>query len=635
VAGTTSRRPAGADPPRRRDRPGRPGRRRRLLRRLLGTRAKSYDLLRPFLGRHWPALAGAAGSTVALTVAGLAAPWPLKFALDRIIAGRAQPFTLGPDEVVLLGFVAGLVLVIAGVEALASYYSDFWLNRAGERIVHELRVATYAHLQRLSLAFHAGRRKGDLVARVTGDVNAVGDLFSQTIGTLASAVLVLVGMFAVTIFLDPFLAVVAFLVTPLLFLVTRHYQRRITLMARTQRAKEGEIASLATEALSAMSVVKAFGTEGYEHDRVHRTSAERLEAGVEVSRVEARFSALVDVMGAFATAAVLGLGVMRVARGHISAGDLVVFVAYTGKLYKPLRDISKQASKAARAMARIDRITEVLASGQVLPDRGRGPVPARAAGEVHLTDVCFGYTPDRLALRGIDLHVPPGSRLAVVGESGAGKSTIAALVARFYDPDDGQVFLDRLDVRKYPLGWLREQVGVLLQDTILFSGTVVENICYGLDATPVQIRWAAEQAGALEFVDALPHGFDTLLGPGGVGLSGGQRQRLGIARVLLRDPPVLVLDEPTTGLDADSEARVVAALDALVAGRTTILVTHSTALARTADAVAVVSAGRVAEYGTPENLLAGDTSFRRMALTQQLASRPLDLGVLRQQAGRA
>jgi ATP-binding cassette, subfamily B, bacterial len=601
--------------------------------RLLGARPDSWRLLRPYLSRHRSALVGAGLATVAMTLAGLAAPWPLKFAIDRIIAGRSAGFVLGPDDAVLLGGVVGAVLLVAAVDAFASYRSDLALKRAGERIVHEMRVDTYAHLQRLSLAYHFNRRKGDLVARVTADVNAVGDLFSQTLGTLASAVLVLVGMFAVTVFLDPLLAAVAFLVTPLLFVVSRHYQRRITLMARAQRKKEGEIASLATEALSAMSVVKAFGTEDYEHGRVHRSSEERLTAGVEVSRVEARFAALVDVMGALATAAVLGLGVLQVAQGRISAGDLVVFVAYSGKLYKPLKDISKQASRVARATARIDRITEVLLSGQMLPDRARGPVPARAAGEVHLAEVTFGYTPGRLVLAGVDLHVPAGTRLAVVGQSGAGKSTIAALVARFYDPVEGQVFLDRTDVRKYPLSWLREQVGVLLQDTILFSGTVTENICYGLDAAPDEVRRVARLAGAEEFVDALPDGFDTLLGPGGVGLSGGQRQRIGIARVLLRDPPVLVLDEPTTGLDAENEARVVAALDTLVSGRTTILVTHSTALAATADAVAVVAGGRVAEYGSPDVLLGHDSLFRRLTLTQQTPTQQLDVLQIRRGAG--
>jgi ATP-binding cassette subfamily B protein len=585
-------------------------------------RSRTTTLLRSYVRRHWGALAGAAGSTVALTAAELAAPWPLKLAIDRLIGSHgSHGFHLTAQDYSLLVLLGAMVLAIALVDALATFYSNFWLNRAGERIVHELRIATYEHLQRLSLVFHASRPTGDLVARVTGDVNAVGDLFSQTLGTLASSSLVLVGMFAVTFWIDPLLAFVAFLVTPALLATTMHYQKRIRLMARSQRHKEGEIASLATEALSAMQVIKAFGTERFEHDRVQRRSAERLEVGVETSKVEARFSALVDVLGAAATALVLGLGVLSVADGRISPGDLIVVVSYTNKLYKPLKDIAKQASRAAKAFARLERIAEVLSSDMVLADGTDSSTPDhRAAGTVDLTDVHFRYTGDRPALDGVTLHVPTGSRLALVGESGAGKSTVGALVARFYDPSRGSVKLDGRDARDWPLRWVRDQVGVLLQDTILFSGTVRDNIAYGTKADADAIEDAARAAGALSFIQALPAGFDTLLGPGGLGLSGGQRQRIGIARVLLRNPPVLVLDEPTTGLDATSEAQVMAGLSHLIEGRTTILITHSTTLARTADHVALMADGKVVEYDTPQRLLARDSAFRKLTGTQQQLS---------------
>jgi ATP-binding cassette subfamily B protein len=293
-------------------------------------------------------------------------------------------------------------------------------------------------------------------------------------------------------------------------------------------------------------------------------------------------------------------------------------VAYTNKLYKPLKDIAKQASRAARALARLERIAEILSSDMVLADDANGPTPHhRAAGTIDLDDVYFRYTAQRAALEGVTLHVPRGSRLALVGESGAGKSTVGALVARFYDPSAGVVRVDGRDAREWPLRWVRNQVGVLLQDTILFSGSVRDNIAYGTDADLATVEEVARAAGALSFIQALPDGFDTMLGPGGVGLSGGQRQRIGIARVLLRDPPVLVLDEPTTGLDAASEALVMAGLNRLVEGRTTILITHSAALARNADQVAVMAAGRVVEYGVPEQLLATDSAFLRLTGTQR------------------
>ena len=575
-------------------------------------------LLTSHARRHWGALAGAAASTVALTAAQLAAPWPLKLAIDELVTGRTQGFDLTRNDVALLLGLVAMVLGIAMVDALANFLSDYWLNRSGQQIVHDLRTATYEHLQKLSLVFHSNRPTGDLVARVTGDVNAVGDLFAQTLGTLASSVLVLIGMFAVTFWIDPVLAFVAFLVTPLLLWTTMHYQKRIRQMARKQRAQEGEIASLATEALSAMQVIKAFGTERFEHDRVEQRSAERLKVGVESSRVEARFGALVDVLGAVATALVLGLGVLSVAKGRISPGDLVVVVAYTNKLYKPLKDIAKQASRAARALARLERIAEILSSDMVLAEGTDGTTPHhRAAGTIDLDDVHFRYTEQRAALEGVTLHVPSGSRLALVGESGAGKSTVGALVARFYDPSAGSVQVDGRDAREWSLRWVRDQVGVLLQDTILFSGSVRDNIAYGTDADLDQIEEVARAAGALSFILALPEGFDTLLGPGGVGLSGGQRQRIGIARVLLRDPPILVLDEPTTGLDAASETLVMAGLNRLIEGRTTILITHSTALASNADHVAVMAGGRVVEYDTPQRLLTRESAFRRLTGTQE------------------
>ena len=578
----------------------------------MSQRLRTSKLLWPFVVRHWRALAGAGLSTITLSAATLAAPWPLKLAIDRLIGSRSGRFTLDRGDLTLLLGIGLLVLAIAVVDALSSYFSDFWLNRSGERLVHELRVATYAQLQRLSLAFHASRHKGDLVTRITGDVNAAGDLFAESIGTLAGAVLTLLGMLVVCIMLDPVLAMAAFLVAPVLFAVTIHYQEIIKLMARHQRAKEGEIASLAGEALSAMQVVKAFGAERYEQDRVLVRSKERLDAGVRVSRVEARFSGLVDLLGSVATALVLAIGVLRVAGGRLSAGDLVVFVSYTNRLYRPLRDIARQSSRASRAMARLDRIGEILASDEVLRERPGSFAAGRARGDVELRGVGFDYEPGRPALVDVSMRLPAGSRLALVGASGAGKSTVGALVARFHDPARGQVLIDGMDARDCSPTWLREQVGLLLQDTILFSGTVADNIGYAVEADRPAIVEAARAAGADEFIASLPEGYDTMLGPGGIGLSGGQRQRIGIARVLLRDPPILVLDEPTTGLDPQSEARVLRSLNALIRGRTTIVITHSASLASSADHVAVMERGRVVEDGTPRELLARPSAFRRL-----------------------
>lgn len=581
-------------------------------------------LLRPYLTRCWASLAGATACTVIVTAAELAQPWPLKLVIDRLLA-QPGPFTMGRDEMWFLAVVAGLVLAIALASALAAYRADLWLNRAGERIVHDLRSAVYAHLQRLSLAFHDRRPTGDLVTRVTGDVNAVGVLFSESLASIASAVLLLAGMATITLLLDPVLALATFAVTPLLGLVTVRYTRRVRELARRQRAEEGRIASAAAETLSAMQVVKAFGSEGFEFERVEQLSDTRREIGVEAARTQARFSGLVDVVGAIAAALAIVFGVFRVSAGALTPGDLVVFAAYASRTYKPLREIARQGAKASRALARADRISELLAADHVLEERSGAFAGARAVGTVALEDVSFAYEPGRPALAGLSLHVPAGQHVAVVGESGAGKSTLGALVARLYDPQAGRVTIDGRDARDCSLAWLRDQVGLLQQETVLFDGTVAENIAYATPATRDQIVAAASAAGAHEFVTSLPRGYDTSLGPRGLGLSGGQRQRIGIARVLLRDPAILVLDEPTTGLDAHSEAEVRAGLDALLPGRTTISITHSIAQAQAADCVVVVEGGRVVEDGDPKELLARPGRLRSLARSQgvlpQVASR--------------
>jgi ATP-binding cassette subfamily B protein len=367
-----------------------------------------------------------------------------------------------------------------------------------------------------------------------------------------------------------------------------------------------------------MPVIKAFGTEDFEQERVERSSRARLAVGVQVSRLDGRFGGIVEMLGAVSTALVLGVGVLSVARGAISPGDLVVFVSYSTKLYRPLRDIAKQSTRFARAMARLDRIGEVLHSDEVLTSRGDFAA-GRARGDLVLDGVSFGYSRGGTVLQDFDLDVAAGQRIALIGSSGAGKSTIGALVARFYDPTQGRVLLDGRDMRECSLEWLRDQVGLLLQTTILFSGTVAENIAYGRHMPMAEIRRAAELAGAADFVEALSDGYDTLLGPGGVDLSGGERQRIGIARVLLRDPPVLVLDEPTTGLDAATEAHVLTGITSLMRGRTTLMITHSMALARSADLVAVLADGRLVELDDPATLLTRDSEFRTMWETQQAA----------------
>ncbi len=563
-------------------------------------------MLRSCAADEWRALAVAALSTLAVVVSYLARPLPLALAVDQILDHPA-PFELTAADTQMLVALAGLVLAIVLLNTLGSHFADDRLENAAERIVHRLRVATYSRLQRLSLAFHERRRTGNLVSHVTGDVNAVGSLFADSLGGVASAGMVLLGMLTVSLIVDPLVAVTAFAAAPALALISYRFQPRVRALAKRRRAVSGEIASLSDESLSSIRAVKALGGEGFEEERLERKSEELQHISRESNRLEGRMSILVDSLGALALALVVVVGVLRTAAGAISIGELIILYTYARRIDRPLRGITRTVGKTSRYLARADRVAEILASDELVEDRPGAFSGARARGEIELRDVEFSYEPDRPAIAGFSLHVPAGQRLALVGRSGAGKSTLAALMARLYDPSKGQVLIDGRDARDCSVAWLREQFGLVLQETILFTGTVAENIAYGVEeASPDAVVAAAKAAGAHDFIEALPAGYDTMLGPQAVALSGGQRQRIAIARTLLRDPAVLIVDEPTMGLDAISEAAVLSGLEELMRGRTTIVITHSHRLAATAERVVEVDAGRVAEDGPPEAVLASE-----------------------------
>ena len=486
----------------------------------------------------------------------------------------------------LLVAVAAVTIAIALVEAGAQYASDLWLQAAGERITHDLRTRVYEHLQRLSLGFHQQRQKGDLVTRVTGDVNAMGDLFSQSLGAMVEAALLAVGMTVVLAVIDPVLAVVAIATAPLTGVLSFVYRRRVRTQSRVRRAQEGEIASIANEALSAMAVVKAFGSEGYESERVREGSARRLASGVEVARLQARFDGLVGSVRAISTALVLVVGAIRVSHGAISPGELLVFASYTRKAQSPMRDFAREMTKVAAAMAKGDRIAELLEADDVLPEPP-GRLPRRARG-------------GRRRAR---------ARLVRLRRGAAGAARrLAPRPAGRADRADGAVGRRQVDARRAGRALLRPRRGPRADRRPRRA-----RLLAGVAARPGRGRAPGHRAVQRhrprqhrlrdrrdpragrgrrrarppphDFIRGLPEGYDTDLGPQGVALSGGQRQRIGIARTLLRNPPVLVLDEPTTGLDAVAETAVLDGLKALMDGRTTILITHSQRLADTADRV--------------------------------------------------
>ena len=403
--------------------------------------------LRPYVLRQWRALLGAGASTGVVAAAELAKPWPLALIVDHLLDQRQAPFTLDGDDVRVLVLIGALILAIAIAESAATYFSNLWMQSAGERITHELRVAVYDHLQRLSLAFHQRTHKGDLLTRVTEDVNDMGELFSDTLGEMLQSALLALGMTVVLLLIDPVLALISLTTAPLLVVISFFFRRKVRERARRQRHHEGDLASVANEALSAMAVVKAFGAEDMESERVRSRSEQRMGVGVEVARLQARFDGTVGVLRAFATALVTVFGVFRVAKGELSAGDLIVFVSYTRKASSPMRSFAREASKLTAAMARAERIAEILSTDDVIEDKPGAYKGPRARGEIELQHVSFVYGDERAALHDVSLTLPAGRRLALTGPSGAGKSTLSALVARFYDPTEGAVIIDGRDAR--------------------------------------------------------------------------------------------------------------------------------------------------------------------------------------------
>ena len=564
--------------------------------------------LMPYVRHQRGTLIFAFTAMVFLAVADLGSALPIQWVIDQFFDEVQSPkgnrFRAANDvsivSVMLIG--AGAVLVLAAVESFTTYESELRMQLAGERIIHQLRLAIYAQLQRLSISFHQKQKVGDLVTRVTGDVDAIGEIFAKSLGQFINSFLILFIIAGYFIYKSPIYFLLAFSIAPILGFLSLWFKARVRPASKRMRSKEGEIAARSGEMLGAIREVQAFGSEEYEHQRLAAISEERWQAGIYASKLEGRYAGLLDFTGSISAGLVLAFGTWQMSKGLLSPGELTVVVTFAKRVYRPLRNIAKEASRVSKALARADRIAEILVADDVLPDAAHGYHGPRASGEVQLDRIVFGYEPGRPALQELSLLVPAGQKLAVIGRSGAGKSTIAALVARFYDPQGGRILIDGRDARECSLSWLRNQVGLVLQESVIFTGTIAENIAYGVEADMEAIVAAAKAAGAHDFIEALPDGYDTELGQRGVGLSGGQRQRIAIARTILRNPAILILDEPTTGLDSTSEAEVMQGLEILMRDRTTIMITHSLALAQTADRMVEIGDGHILRQGSPQEL---------------------------------
>ena len=540
-------------------------------------------------------------------------PWPLKVVIDGVLSHKPTRLPLlgawldgarFSETAILFGACAA-TLLIAVVTGLLTYYFTRAMGAVAQHFVFAIRRDLFAHMQRLSLRFHDQQRTGDLITRLTTDTQAVQEMIAEGVITLGTNACVLVGMLVLMFWLDWRFALVSLSVAPLLFLTVFRYKRRIKFASRQARAGTGQLASLAQETLASIRIVQGLAQEGQQSERFQARSESQYRAYLDVVRYQARMVPAVDVFAAVGLTLVMWYGATRVLAGELTTGDVVLFFVYVTNLYNPMKGLARSSVRLSKASVGAERIAEVMGARSDVTDRAGARAVSGLKGEIEFRDVSFGYEADRPVLSHINLVIARGERVAIVGATGVGKSTLVSLIPRFYDPTDGEVRIDGEDIRNHTLQSLREQVSLVLQDQLLFSGTIRENIAFGRPgAGDEEIAAAAVTANADEFIHRFPEGYETLVSERGTTLSGGQKQRIAIARAILRDAPILILDEPTTGLDAAAEQAVMGALERAAAGRTTLIIAHRLTTVRLADRIVVLDRGRIVEEGTHLDLLA-------------------------------
>jgi len=547
------------------------------------------------------------------TLADLASPWPIKLIFDNVLLGkhlhqpwsRIIPQALAQNHLLFFSMLCATLLLLALISAGATYMGMRLLATAGQLVIFRLRCALFAHLQQLTPAFYDQQRLGHLITRLTSDIQSIQDMLVAALPLLLFNVMLVVGMLVVLLMINLSFGLLGLVSAFIVYLVLRRYLRAIKQMARQTRHSESDANAVVQENLRGIRVVQAFGLESYTQQQYEEHTRKALHFGTIAARLQSGLPSVVSLMTDTANLAALTLGGILVMLGHISIGDLLLFSAYLRTLYSPLRQMGKFSNTLTRASASAERVADLLETAPVIVDSPTALSIPRLQGAITFQHVSFSYNQKRSALQNISFNIFPGMKVALVGHSGAGKSSILHLIQRFYDPQEGQILLDGRDIRDFTLASLRQHIALVPQEPMLFRASVRENIAYGRPgASEAEVIAAAQQAYADEFIRRLPQGYDTMLEEGGVGLSGGQRQRLAIARAILRQAPLLLLDEPTVGLDAQSEQLVVAALERLMAGRTTLVSAHRLSTIQRADLILVLYKGRIVEAGTPAQLLA-------------------------------
>jgi ATP-binding cassette, subfamily B, bacterial len=546
-------------------------------------------------------------------------PWPLKLVFDRLLGtGKGNRLKFLPDfhelsPTALLTYSAIAVVVITGLRALASYWQVVGFAQIANRVLRKVRAQLYRHMQYLSLSFHTKARTGDLVIRCINDVVMLQDVAVTALLPSLAKGLVVAGLIGLMFFLNWKLALIALLVFPLFWLRTFTLSRQMRELAHKQRRQEGAMAATAAESITGIKTIQALSLEEMFAETFSSASEKSFKQDVKGKRLAAILERTVDVIIAVATALVLWFGTRSVLRLEMSGGDLLVFLAYLKSAYRPVQDFAKYTSRIAKASAAGERVIDLLNRVPDVCDLPGAQQAPSLSGSIEFQNVSFHYEPEKQVLRDVRVKIEPGETVVIMGASGSGKSTLASLILRLYDPTSGQILIDGHELREFTIDSLRSQISVVLQDNLLFATTVYDNIrCASPRASADEVYEAARVANAHEFIKALPQGYETVVGERGVTLSHGQRQRIAIARAAIRKASILILDEPTTGLDKPNEEAVLKALAALQAGRTTLFITHDPRQAAHASRILYLEGGEVVENGTHEELLERGGNYASM-----------------------
>ncbi len=569
------------------------------------------------------------------TAMSLAAPWPLKIILDNVVEDhRMAPWlhhVIGPllengSRLHVAALAALALVLIAVLGAIASYIDNYYTESAGQWVAHDLRMRTYHHLQRLSLGYYNTHETGAILSTITSDIQTIQGFASSSTLNILVDLLTIVCMLGLMFWLNWDFTLIAVAVTPFLLLFVSRFKKAVKKATHEVRKEQSEIVAVVQQGLQSIQAVKAFGREKTEEDLLAVVSNATVGAALKARSVKSLLSPVVSITVAACTAIVLWRGAALILSGAMTIGSLTVYLAYLTKFFKPVKDLATTTNAIAQAAVGAERVRAILETDSIIHENAGAQEPGALTGEIEFDHVAFGYDPACPVLTDVSFTIQPGQFVGVVGPTGSGKSTLLSLIPRFYDVQGGGVKIDGHAVGDYFLKPLRDQIGYVLQDTVLFRGTILENIAFGRpDATREEIIAAAKLANADEFICRMPLGYETLVGERGSTLSGGQRQRLGIARVMVRNSPILLLDEPTAALDSESEKLVIEALERLMKGRTVVMIAHRLSTIRDAGQIIVLANGIVAEKGNHDGLMALNGIYAELHHTQFDSGNPVVL----------